>query len=104
VLATPQNQLMLGRLRRGYSPDPKLAGFTGWIVEKLAMSAGTPGFNQAEMFPSRTTTFWRYPDPSLPRARVDAGTAPTLPVEALQRDGVSRASPAPRLREKLHDK
>jgi hypothetical protein len=73
VLNTPQNLQMLGRLRRGYSPDPKLAAFTGWAVEKLAIDSGTPGFDQAKMFPSRTTAFWRYPDPSLPLARADAG-------------------------------
>jgi hypothetical protein len=73
VIDAPQNLKMLERLRRGYSPDPKLAVFTGWAVERLALDSGTPGFDQTKMFPSLTTAFWRYPDPSLPRARGDAG-------------------------------
>jgi hypothetical protein len=74
VLDTPENRKMLGCLRRGYSPDPKLAVFTGWAVERLPIDSGTPGFDQARMFPSLTTALWRYPDPSLPRARVDSSS------------------------------
>lgn len=73
VLDTPQNLKMLARLRRGYSLDPKLAVFTGWAIEKLAIDTRTPGFDQAKMFPSLTTAFWRYPDESLPRVRAEAG-------------------------------
>jgi hypothetical protein len=75
VRETAQNREMLGRLRRGYWRDPQLAVFTGWAVEKLPVNSGTPGFNQAKMFPSLTTSLWRYPDPGLPPAQ--ASTAAT---------------------------
>jgi hypothetical protein len=77
VRETPENRRMIVRLVRGYSHDPRLAAFTGWALEKL--STPTPGFDQARMFPTRTTSLWRYPDPALPttggpvRDRVMAG-------------------------------
>lgn len=77
VRETKDNREMLRRLRRGYRHDPQLATFTGWAVEKLAVDSGTPGFDQARMFPSLTTSLWRYPDPSLPGARAVAGPAAT---------------------------
>ena len=67
VRESAENRQMLQRLRRGYSPDPELDAFTGWVVERLPVESATPGFDQAKMFPSRTTNFWRYPDPELPR-------------------------------------
>ena len=76
VRETEQNRQMLGRLRRGYWHDPKLAVFTGWAVEKLPVNSGTPGFNQAKMFPSLTTSLWPYPDPSLPRVQASAAANP----------------------------
>jgi hypothetical protein len=66
VRETQGNRKMLGRLKRGYSRDPKLAVFTGWALEKLPKASGTPGFDQGRMFPSLTKKLWRYPDPSLP--------------------------------------
>jgi hypothetical protein len=77
VLETAQNRQMLGRLRRGYWHDPKLGVFTGWAVEKLPVDSGTPGFDQAKMFPSLTTNLWRYPDPRLPLTRTSAAAGPT---------------------------
>ena len=71
VRDTSENRAMLKRLRRGYSPDPELDAFTGWVVERLPLGSTTPGFDQARMFPSRTTSFWRYPDPELPRRNGD---------------------------------
>ena len=76
VLETAQNRQMLGRLRRGYWHDPRLAVFTGWALEKLPVDSGTPGFDQVKMFPSLTTSLWRYPDPGLPRARASAAAGP----------------------------
>ena len=76
VRETAENREMLGRLRRAYWRDPKLAVFTGWAVEKLPVNSGTPGFNQAKMFPSLTTSLWRYPDPSLPSAHASTAVNP----------------------------
>jgi hypothetical protein len=67
VNETLKNRKMLARLRRGYSNDPKLCAFTGWPLEKLPLDSGTPGFNQARMFPTLATTLWHYPDASLSR-------------------------------------
>ena len=60
-----ENRAMLARLTRGYSHDPKLAAFTGWALDKLPVDSGTPGFNQAKMFPTLGTSLWQYPDPTL---------------------------------------
>jgi hypothetical protein len=68
VREAPENRKMLDRLARGYGRDPKLAVFTGWALEKLPADSGTPGFDQAKMFPTRTTSLWHYPDPALPGA------------------------------------
>ena len=69
VLSNAGTRQMLHRLQRGYWPDPELDAFTGWVIERLPIDAGTPGFDQAKMFPSLTTSLWRYPDPELPRRR-----------------------------------
>jgi len=69
VVETEQNRKMIARLTRGYSHDPRLHAFTGWVLEKLPRAFATPGFLQAKMFPSPITNLWHYPDAALPRAR-----------------------------------
>lgn len=70
AIDSPANARLLARLRRGYEPDPKLLGFTGWIIVRVPNAdAATPTFDQRRLLPGPMTTLWHYPDPTLPVAK-----------------------------------